>query len=100
MGAHQNFAELHVRRSAGSGRDASFEWWTEPGTASPGIDYVAPARTVQLLSSHSEMASLFVKLVPGATRKHRTMFYVVIGEPGNGAALGRTTRAAVVLPPQ
>jgi eukaryotic-like serine/threonine-protein kinase len=100
MGAHQNFAEVHVRRSAGSGRDASFAWWTEPGTASPGIDYVAPARTVQLLSSHSEMASLFVKLVPGATRKHRAMFYVVIGEPGNGAALGRITRAAVVLPPQ
>jgi eukaryotic-like serine/threonine-protein kinase len=100
MGAHQNFAELHVRRSAGSGREASFAWWTEPGTASPGIDYVAPARTVQVLSSHSEMASLFVKLVPGATRKHRAMFYVVIGEPGNGAALGRITRAAVVLPPQ
>jgi len=100
IGAHQNFAELHVRRSAGSGRDVSFAWWTEPGTASPGIDYVAPARTVQLLSSHSDMASLFVKLVPNAARKHRAVFYVVIGEPGNGAALGRTTRAAVTLPPQ
>ena len=100
MGAHQNFAEVHVRRSAGSGRDASFAWWTEPGTASPGIDYVAPARTVQLLSSHSDMASLFVKLVPGAARKHRAMFYVVIGEPSNGAALGRITRATVTLPPQ
>jgi tRNA A-37 threonylcarbamoyl transferase component Bud32 len=100
IGAHQNFAEVHVRRSAGSGREASFAWWTEPGTASPGIDYVAPARTIQLLSSHSEMASLFVKLVPNAPRKHSAKFYVVIGEPGNGAALGRITRAAVVLPPQ
>jgi tRNA A-37 threonylcarbamoyl transferase component Bud32 len=99
IGAHQNFAELHVRRGAGSGRDVSFAWWTEPGTAAPGIDYVAPARTIQLLSSHSDMASLFVKLVPNAARKHRAVFYVVIGEPGNGATLGRTTRAAVTLLP-
>jgi hypothetical protein len=28
------------------------------------------------------------------------VFHVVIAEPGNGASLGRITRASVVLPPR
>ena len=100
IGAHKNFAEIHVRRSNGSGGDSTFAWWTEPGTALPGTDYVAPARTIQLLSERSQIASLFVRLVPNVARKHRVVFYVVIAEPGNGASLGRVTRAAVVLPAQ
>ena len=100
IGAHQNFAEIHVRRSNGSGGEATFAWWTEPGSALPGTDYVAQGRTVQLLSAHSQMATLYVKLVPNVSRKHRAEFYVVIAEPGSGASLGRVTRATVVLPPQ
>jgi serine/threonine protein kinase len=100
IGAHKNFAEIHVRRSNGSGGDTTFAWWTEPGTALPGADYVATARTIQLLSERSQIASLFVKLVPNVARKHHVVFYVVIAEPGNGASLGRVTRAAVVLPAQ
>jgi len=100
IGAHKNFAEIHVRRSNGSGGDTTFAWWTEPGTALPGTDYVAPARTIQVLSERSQMASLFVRLVPNVARKHRVVFYVVIGEPGSGASLGRVTRAQVVLPAQ
>ena len=100
IGAHQNFAEIHVRRSNGSGGEATFAWWTEPGSALPGTDYVAQGRTVQLLSARSQLATLFVKLVPNVSRKHRAEFYVVIAEPGSGASLGRVTRATVVLPPQ
>jgi hypothetical protein len=100
IGAHRNFAEIHVRRSNGSGGEATFAWWTEPGSALPGTDYVAQGRTVQLLSAHSQMATLYVKLVPNVSRKHRAEFYVVIAEPGSGASLGRVTRATVVLPPQ
>jgi serine/threonine protein kinase len=100
VGAHGNFAEIHVRRSNGSGGDTSFAWWTEPSSALPGSDYVPQDRTIQLLSARSQMASLFVKLVPNVARKHPAAFYVVIAEPRNGASLGRITRAAVVLPPQ
>ncbi|MHB8475593.1 MAG: serine/threonine-protein kinase [Steroidobacteraceae bacterium] len=100
IGAHRNFAEIRVRRSNGSGGEATFAWWTEPGSALPGTDYLAQGRTVQLLSAHSQMATLFVKLVPNVSRKHRAEFYVVIAEPGGGASLGRITRARVVLPPQ
>jgi len=100
IGAHQNFAEIHVRRSNGTGGEATFAWWTEPGSALPGNDYVAQGRTVQLLSARSQIATLFVKLVPNVSRKHRAEFYVVIAEPGSGASLGRVTRAKVVLPAQ
>ena len=89
-----------MRRSNGSGGEATFAWWTEPGAALPGTDYVAQGRSVQLLSAHSQTATLYVKLVPNVSRKHRAEFYVVIAEPGSGVSLGRVTRATVVLPPQ
>ena len=100
IGAHNNFAEIHVLRSPAAGGDTSFAWWTEPASALPETDYVPQDRTVQLVSSRSRMATLFVRLVPNVSRKQQAIFYVVIAEAGKGAALGRITRAAVVLPPQ
>ena len=100
VGAHKNFAEIHVQSSNGSGNGTSFTWWTEPSSALPGTDYVPQDRTVQTVSSRSHVASLFVKLLPNVSRKQQAIFYVVIAEAGKGAALGRVTRAAVVLPPQ
>jgi serine/threonine protein kinase len=96
----RNFAEIHVRRSGGSDGDTNFTWWTEPSSAIPGTDYIPQARTVQLMSKQRQTASLFVKLVPNAARKHSAVFYVVIGEPGNGTSLGRVVRTAVFLPPK
>ncbi|GAC1667272.1 MAG: hypothetical protein NVS9B2_08510 [Steroidobacteraceae bacterium] len=98
--AHKNFAEIHVQRAHGSGSDTSFIWWTEAASAQPGIDYVPQPRTVQLVSKRSRMASLFVKLVPNATRKHSSVFHVVIGEPADGTSLGRVTRTTISLPVQ
>jgi serine/threonine protein kinase len=100
VGARKNFAEVHVLRSNGSGGDTSFAWWTEPSSALPDTDYVPQARTIQLLSNRSQMASLFVRLVANVSRRHPAVFFVVIAEPGKGASLGRVTRAAVALPPQ
>ncbi len=98
--AHKNFAEIHVQRAHGSGSDTSFVWWTEAASAQPGIDYLPQPRTVQLVSKRSRMASLFVKLVPNATRKHSSVFHVVIGEPADGTSLGRVTRTTISLPVQ
>jgi eukaryotic-like serine/threonine-protein kinase len=96
-GRGQNFAEIHVRRSSGSEGDTSFVWWTEPSTGEPGVDYVAQDRTTQWLPRGKRTASLFVRLIPNPSRNHPAVFYVVIGEPGNGASLGRA-RTAVELP--
>jgi serine/threonine protein kinase len=94
----QNFAEIHVHRSPGGERDTSFAWWTEPSTAKPGVDYAAQDRVTQMLPAGKHMASLFVRLIPNPARDRPAVFYVVIGEPGNGASLGRVTRTAVELP--
>lgn len=96
----QNFAEIHVHRSPGGERDTSFAWWTEPSTAKPGVDFAAQDRITQMLPAGKRMASLFVRLIPNPARNRPSVFYVVIGEPGNGAALGRVTRTAVELPPK
>jgi hypothetical protein len=94
----QNFAELHVHRTPGSPGSASFVWWTEPGSAAAGVDYVAQARVPQLLPAGTRAASLFIRLLPNASRKHSAMFYVLIGEAGDGATLGRVARTTVILP--
>ena len=98
VGFRQNFAELHVYRSPGAPGSTSFVWWTEPASAAAGIDFVPQARITQLLPAGTHAASLFIRLLPNASRKHSAVFYVVIGEPGNGASLGRARRTAVVLP--
>ena len=89
-----------MQRAHGSGSDTSFIWWTEAASAQPGIDYVPQPRTVQLVSKRSRMASLFVKLVPNATRKRSSVFFIVIGEPADGTSLGRVTRTTISLPVQ
>ena len=97
MNRGQKFAEIHVSRSSGSEADTSFVWWTEPSTAEPGVDYVPQDRITQWLPQGKHMASLFIRLIPNPSRRHPAVFYVVIGEPGDGASLGRA-RTAVKLP--
>jgi hypothetical protein len=63
----------------------------------PGIDYVPQARMTQQLPKGSNLASLFVRLVP-RVRNHSAAFYVAIGEPSNGVTLGRVSRTTVLLP--
>jgi len=97
--SREHFAEIRVRRSTESDRDTSFVWWTEPWSAKPVSDYVPQARTTQFVSKGRHTVSIFVKIVPNDLRKHSAVFYVAIGDPGNGATLGRVTRTAVLLMP-
>jgi serine/threonine protein kinase len=97
--SREHFAEIHVRRSTESDDDTSFVWWTEPWSAKPGSDYAPQARTTQFVSKGRHMVSLFVRIVPNAYRKHSAVFYVAIGDPGNGATLGRVERTAILLLP-
>ena len=98
IGSRDNFAEIHVHRSSGFDGDTAFVWWTEPSSAKPGIDYVPQARMAQLLPKGSHLASLFIRIIPNASRKHSAMFYVTIADPSNGT-VGHLARAAILLPP-
>jgi len=97
--SRENFAEIQVRRSPGYGGDTTFVWWTEPSSAKPGIDYVPQARMTQLLPKGRRLASIFVRIIPNASRKHAAMFYVNVGDPGNGTTAGHLARTAILLAP-
>jgi hypothetical protein len=94
-----NFAEIRVRRSTDADGDTSFVWWTESSTAVPGSDYVPQSRVTQILPKGRSATSLFIKIIPNASRKHSAVFYVAIGDPSNGATLGNVARTAILLPP-
>jgi serine/threonine protein kinase len=93
-----NFAEIRVRRSFGFEDDATFEWWTEPGSAQAGVDYVPQIRTTHAFFRGLRGASIFVKVLANPARQSARVFYVVIGNPSKGNSLGRVTRTAIQLP--
>jgi eukaryotic-like serine/threonine-protein kinase len=97
--AGEKFAEVRVRRSTGSKGNTSFEWWTEPGSATAGTDYAPQTATTTFFPAGTRTVSLFIKLLPNASRKRAEAFYVVLGNPSSGTALGGVAKATVTLHP-
>jgi hypothetical protein len=99
VGRGEKFKEIRVHRSSGSKAGTSFDWWTEPGSAVAGTDYVPQAPATISFPAGVHTVSLFIKLVPNASRKRTDVFYVVLGNPSAGSALGAVSKAAVSLRP-
>ncbi len=97
--SHEHFAEIHVRRAPGYGGDTTFVWWTEPASAKPGIDYVPQFRSTQFLPRGRQLTSLFIRIIPNASRKRAAIFYVNIADPPGGAAVHDLARTAILLQP-
>jgi eukaryotic-like serine/threonine-protein kinase len=95
----EKFTEIRVHRSPGSKGGTSFDWWTEPGSARAGTDYAPQAPATISFPSGVHTVSLFIKLFPNAPRKRTDVFYVVLGNPSSGSALGAVSKAAVSLHP-
>jgi len=91
-----HFAEVRLHRSLLQ-KGGSFSWWTEPGTAKAGLDFVPEASTIQAFPSGYSSTRLYVKLLPQPLRSQRAYFYVAISEPGHH---GRpvVTRRQIWLP--
>jgi hypothetical protein len=94
------FAEIHVVRTGVRGEKTSFVWWTEAGTAQPDEDFVPQGHTTAYFAPHSQMATLFVKLVPNANRKKPQAFYLNIAEASAGSSIGSTSRMTITLKPR
>jgi eukaryotic-like serine/threonine-protein kinase len=94
----QKFAEIRIHRSSVSKGSTRFDWWTEPASALAGADFVAQAPATTVFPSGKSSVSVFIKLIPNASRKRKGVFYVAIGNPRDGA-LGAVAKAAVSLPP-
>jgi hypothetical protein len=97
VAAGAKFVEVHVTRAAATAQSQSFTWWTQPGTAAAGTDFVPQARSVMTFAPNKLTATVYVKLFPDATRKRPVAFNVLVGPPG--AATSAIARSSVTLPP-
>jgi serine/threonine protein kinase len=95
----EKFAEIRVHRSTGSKGATSFQWWTEPATALAGTDFAPQAPATVFFPSGVRTVSLFIKLLPNASRKRTAQFYVVLGNASTGSALSSTSKASISLHP-
>jgi hypothetical protein len=95
--AGQRFAELHIVRSPGWDDDANFLWWTEGGTARPGVDYIPQKAAVQFLSKSQRRTSLFVRVPAADEHGGRRTFYVAMSDP-HGRSISGVVRALVTIP--
>jgi hypothetical protein len=92
-------AKVVVRRTDGVSGPVSFAWWIEAGSAVAGSDYAALGKHTEQLVDGQDRMTLYVPLVSDPAQKLTKMFYIVIGNAGGGATLGRLTRAAVFIIP-
>ena len=94
----QHFAEIRVHRNPSERKSGPFVWWTEAASAKPGIDYVQQAKVVQSFPAGKDSASVFVKLLPRASRTAGGVFYIAVADKENPGS-GRVSQAEIRLPP-
>ena len=99
FGPGQRFAEIRVHRSAGSKGATSFDWWTEPASALADTDFAPQMPATVFFPSGMRTVSLFVKLLPNASRKRTALFYVVLGNTSSGSTLSSASKASISLHP-
>ena len=93
----QHFAEIRVHRNPAERKSAHFVWWTEAASAKPGIDYVQQPKVVQSFPADRDSASVFVKLLPRASRAAGGVFYIAVADKENPGS-GRVSQAEIRLP--
>lgn len=99
FGPGQRFAEIRVHRSTGSKGATSFDWWTEPASALADTDFAPQMPATVFFPSGVRTVSLFVKLLPNASRKRTALFYVVLGNTSSGSTLSSASKASISLHP-
>jgi hypothetical protein len=92
-------AMLRVQRIGGSSGDVSFMWWTRPSGAKSGIDYRGRPPIVARLPDGVDAMTISVPIFSNPLRAHTELFYVEIGHPSKGAAIGAIGRSAIILVP-
>lgn len=93
-------ARVVVRRKGASRGAASFVWWTESGTAKPGVDFAAISRRIEHIEAGKNSATLLVPIVSDTARSKAKSFYVLIdvAGPNSGATIvNRSTTIVTVL---
>lgn len=92
-------AVVTVRRNGNLRGDASFNWWTEAGTAKPGTDFLGTASPrIQHIPAGQKSVDLVIPLVAESTRGRRRNFYVLIAATTPRAATITRHATSVWLP--
>lgn len=97
---NQTVVRIKVQRRGATWKVATFMWWTENGSAQPGVDFYAISPRAAEFPAGAATVDLLVPLVTNAASQQLRTFYVKIDEAGEGAALGERTLAHVsIIPP-
>jgi hypothetical protein len=87
-----------VRRKGNLRGQTSFTWWTESGTAKPGVDFSPVLPHVQVMQDGEASAVLSIPLLPSIHAQPKG-FYVGIEEADGGAQIGARSLTQITLPP-
>jgi len=100
MDASPADTEVHVtvRRKGNLRGQTSFTWWTESGTAKPGVDFSPVLPHVQVMQDGEASAVLSIPLLPTIHAQPKG-FYVGIEEADGGAQIGARSLTQITLPP-
>jgi hypothetical protein len=100
MDASPTDAVVHVtvRRKGNLHGQTSFTWWTESGTAKPGVDFAAVLPRIQQMQDGEASIVLSVPVLSTA-RAQEKGFYVGIEAADGGAQIGARSLTQVTLPP-
>jgi Protein kinase domain len=90
-------AQIPVHRKGSLRGETSFTWWTESGTAKPGIDFSPVVPQLAYIGDGKSGVNLNIPLT-GSKRAQSKSFYVVIDHSEGGALLGGRTLTMVTLP--
>jgi hypothetical protein len=96
--AAESLAIVSVRRKGNLRGETNFTWWTESGTAKPGIDFLPALPQLASIGDGKSGISLSIPLSK-APRVQSKSFYVVIDQSEGGAALGARTLTMITLLP-
>jgi len=88
---------LRIERRDGSSGAASVNWSTKPGTATPGEDYADFGTRTETFADGEKTRVIYVPIASDDVAEDRENFYVQLGEPAGGAALGATPSAMVTI---
>jgi hypothetical protein len=87
-----------VRRKGNLHGQTSFTWWTESGTAKPGIDFSPVLPHVEQMDDGQASVVLSVPLL-ATVRSQPRGFYVGIDEVEGGARVVARSLTQITLPP-
>jgi hypothetical protein len=87
-----------VRRKGNLHGPTSFTWWTESGTAKPGVDF-SPVLPHALQMQDGETSTVLSVVVLPTMRAQPKGFYVGIEEADGGAQIGARSLTQITLPP-